>query len=62
MNYFKSVQITVLNFSIAGITDNTSILPTSLISPMDRNIDCNTFDINKMSTDTLMDVWASEME
>lgn len=46
---------------LAGITDHISILPTSLISPMDKTV-FNSYDSIKTDSINMMDIWNSEFE
>lgn len=49
------------NLFLVGITDNISILPTSLISPMEKT-DFNGYGSIKSDTTSMMDIWTSELE
>lgn len=61
--HFRLYYFFVSTFEI-GITDHTNILPASLISPMgteSSSYDYSIFDRADVSADSLLDVWADEM-
>lgn len=66
LNSSSIVSFFLLSFFCrSGITDNTNILPASLISPVgteNSNYDYNMFDRTDLVADSLLDVWADEMK